>query len=362
MEGIFEVNGPIDSWGCQTNWVRYNLNKCKGENVTMRVNSPGGVISEAMSIAQAIKDHGNVTVILTGCCASAATWMGLGANSVKIAEDALWMCHNSSSLVDVFQSMKAKDIDSLIKELESQKKSQECMDANIAKMYSAKSSKNIEDIISLMSEEKWMNADDVKEWGFVDEIVPGSIPMSKAVRDQMIQNCAAFNLPAPQFHEVEDNEESLVQRILNGVKDLFKSKDTIEDDGNGNIVDLNHNKNSESMKTIINSVTCFLTLLNMKEIEATDNNVTLSVDQLNAIESALADAKAQTSAMNEVIEALNSVSEDVKAIDGAKNKVNAIKAILNRTPAFAPAQTQVPAEPKSEKNDGEDPVNNFFNE
>lgn len=360
---IIEINGPIDSWGCMTNWVRYNLNKNKGKEVTLRINSPGGVINEALTIAQAIKDHGKVTVLLYGCCASAATFLCLSAQKVQIAKDAMWMCHNCSVLLSMYKDTKAEDLDKIIKELYSQKKTQEAFDLNIARMYAAKSGKELDKIQSLMAEERWMNADEVKEWGFVDEVVEGSIPMTDIAKAQMIQNCATFHLPIPDIKNVVENtEESLIEKIVNKCKDLFVPKNSTEDDGEGNIVDehIVEPKNNEGMKKIINSVVCFLALFNMKEIEATDDKVSLTVDQLNTLETALADAKKVKDEVADVVKALDDISDDIKSIDGVKNKVNALKAILNRTPAYAPAAAPVPAEPKTATNDGVDPVNKFF--
>lgn len=360
---IIELNGPIDSWGCQTNWIKYNLNRNKGKEVTLRINCPGGVVNEALTIAQAIKDHGKVTALLYGCCASAATFLCLSANKVQIAKDAMWMCHNCSMLLSVYKNMKVEDLGKIIKELTSQKKTQEAFDLNIARMYAAKSGKELDQIQSLMAEERWMNAEEVKEWGFVDEVVEGSIPMSDVAKAQMLQNCASFNLPVPNIkNEIETSEESLIDRIINKCKEIFAPKAAADDDGDGNIIDehIVEPKKNEGMKKIINSVVCFLALFNMKEIEATDDKVSLTVDQLNTLETALADAKKVKDEVADVVKALDDISDDIKSIDGVKNKVNALKAILNRTPAYAPAAAPVPAEPKTAKNDGEDEVNHFF--
>lgn len=367
---IFEINGPIDYWGCMTNWVKYNLNRNKGKEVTLRINSPGGVISEALTIAQAIKDHGKVTVLLYGCCASAATFLCLSAQKVQIAKDAMWMCHNCSVLLSMYKDTKAEDLDKIIKELTSQKKTQEAFDLNIARMYAAKSGKELDKIQSLMAEERWMNAEEVKDWGFVDEVVEGSIPMTDIARAQMLQNCAAFGLSEPTFNVAKEDdhaEAGLFTRIQNYLKDVFglepknvnepqePAEPKTEDSTNPNI----NPQNTEGMKKIINSVVCFLALLNLKEIEATDDKVTLTVDQMNTIETALADAKAQKTTLDAVNETLNAISDEIKDIEGTENKVKALKMLLNHAPGVAPATANQQTGGEV-VNDGTDEVNKFF--
>lgn len=375
---VFELTGAVDSWGCQRNWVRYNLNKFKGQPVTMRLNSPGGAINEAMAIADAIKQHGDVTVVLVGCCASAATWLCFSAKKVQIQNDAMWMCHNSSSFVNIFKSAKSKDIDNIISELQSQKKSQDAFDAQIAKMYAARTSKNLDDVVALMSEERWMPASEVKEWGFVDELIEGSIPMSNDARAQMLQNCAAFGLPEPTFNVMtkdDHSDEGLFTRIQNYLKDVFglepkaanaqeheqepaKSEEgAAPQDTDANIN--NNPQNNQSMKKIINSVVCLLGLLNIKEIEATDDKVTLTVDQMNTIEASLATADKQKKELEEVNETLNAISDEIKDIEGTNNKVKALKMLINRAPGVAPAAANKQEESEA-VNDGTDEVNKFF--
>lgn len=377
---VFELTGAVDSWGCQRNWVKWNLNKFKGQPVTMRLNSPGGAINEAMAIADAIKQHGDVTVVLVGCCASAATWMCFSAKKVQIQNDAMWMCHNSSSFVGIFKSAKSKDLDNIIAELQSQKKSQDAFDAQIAKMYAARTSKTLDEVVTLMSEERWMPASEVKEWGFVDELIEGSIPMSNDARAQMLQNCAAFGLPEPNFNVAKEDdhaEAGLFTRIQNYLKDVFglepknvsepamvlftqdisdiQAEDPLYSGTNNN----NNPQNNQGMKKILNSVVCLLGLLNLKEIEATDDKVTLTVDQMNTIETSLAAADKQKKELDAVNEALDAISDEIKAIEGANNKVQALKMLLNHAPGAAPAS----ANPKQEEvavNDGADEVNKFF--
>ena len=97
----------------------------------------------------------------------------------------------------------------------------------------------------------------------------------------------------------------------------------------------------------------------MKEIEATDEQVTLTVDQMQTVENALAEGTAAKKALDEVNNLLDSISDDIKSMNGVENKVAAVKMLLKMTPAVAPAGVNK-AETHEAVNDGTDPVNKFF--
>ena len=84
-------------------------------------------------------------------------------------------------------------------------------------------------------------------------------------------------------------------------------------------------------------------LLAVAALEVSDGKVTLTVDQMQAIEDALAQKKAVEDGVKDATDALDAISDNVKAIDGLKNKVMAVKTVLDRTPLVAPtAQTPLP--------------------
>lgn len=91
------VNDVIDAnWGVGAAALITALASADGKDVVMHINSPGGDVFEARAMAAAIVAHpGKVTAQIDGCCASAATYLALACNEVRMTDGALFMVHNS---------------------------------------------------------------------------------------------------------------------------------------------------------------------------------------------------------------------------------------------------------------------------
>ena len=345
----FNVNGMIDSYGWQHSMIQYHLHNHKDEPVLCVVNSLGGDVSQAMAISKLFDEHGDVTVRFIACCASSATWMAFGAKEVEIAEDALLLVHHCSNLVDIYKSMKIDDIDKTIQQLQSMKKSQEVINLTIAKKYADRipESKTLEDVINLMSEERWMTAEEAKSWGFVDKIIPGINHMENDARLLMTHNCASLNIPAPSFDDHNgEPEKNIVQQIVEGVRDFFKPKEddsaqsapaTQEPENN---VPTNNQTTFNMNKKFVNICTLLAIAVSAQNEETGD--VTLTHDQLQSIENALAEAAASKQVTKDVEDTLDKVSDNIKQMDGVKNKALACVSLLTNLPMQAPAGNLVP--------------------
>lgn len=346
---VININGVLDDWGWLRSTVQYMLNKHKNDPVLCIVNSYGGSVNEGLAISKLFEEHGDVVVRFIGCCASAATWMAFGAKSIEIAEDALFLVHQCSNLVAIYKSMKVEDIDATIKKLESMKKSQEAINLTIAKKYADRipEGKTLEDVLNLMAEERWMTAEETKEWGFVDKVIPGINRMTKEAQNLVTMNCASMNLPVPHF-DTPKEEKSMVSQIIDGIKNLLHNKgaeeNTSEDPANHSTereqtVSNNQNNQSSMNKKFIN----LIALLAIANDATTDEEkgVTLTHEQLQLIENALANSKAKEKTLKDVEEALDAVSDNIKKMDGAKNKALALAGLVDKFPIHAPAGNKV---------------------
>src|SRR5690554_2512985 len=66
-----------------------------GKPVTVHINSPGGSVTDAMAIYDALRSHkGKVTARVDGLAASAATLVMLAADESEMAKHSLLMVHN----------------------------------------------------------------------------------------------------------------------------------------------------------------------------------------------------------------------------------------------------------------------------
>lgn len=340
-QATLKIYSPIDSYGWQLWRVRSFLAEHAKDEVTIEVNSLGGSVNDAMMISKEIADHGNVTVRLLAFCASAVTWMGFGAKRVEIADDAMWLCHQSSVLVDIYSSLNADDIEKTIEDLQKSKKLAEATDLIIARKYLDKATANGKDttlakVIDLMKEEKYLTAQEVLALGFVDGIITNAKSMTNEVRQFVVENHAALKMPAVPEETTVQEEEGLMARVRNMVSELLGGKKDPEApaaEENDNKVEITQPQNQPTMKKEFKLV---LQLLSMAAFTVNEQGVLLTEEQLQKIEDQLQQAKQEHDDAAAAVAALDAISDNVKSIDGLKNKVMAVKTVLDRTPLVAP--------------------------
>ena len=363
-EVVLEVNGLIDLYGWHRTNIRYLLNKYIGNAVRLKVNSFGGSVNEAIAISKLLEDHGNVTVEFIGFCASAVTWMAFGAKTREMHEDSLWLCHKSSIRVDIYRTMNSDQLADTIKQLENEKKNQDAIDLIIAKKYAdmcADKDKSLADVFDLMKQERWLSADEVKEWGFIDNIIPGINKITDEYRNLLIENCAALNFPLPAIIDKHDDplandevSESLVNRIVNSIKAIFTPMPKSTEDNNP----INNSTIMNKTFVMVNA------LLGVEGLAENNGKVELTIDQLQKICNALKEADDNKQSVTKATEALDAISPNIKGITGLENKIQAVAVVLNMVPKGVPAGNALPKEDKAEdfSETAKDPVNEFVKE
>lgn len=363
-EVVLEVNGMIDHYGWQRTNIRYFLNKNKGNAVRLKVNSFGGSVNEAIAISKLLEDHGNVTVEFIGFCASAVTWMAFGAKTREMHEDSLWLCHKSSIRVDIYRTMNSDQLADTIKQLENEKKNQDAIDLIIAKKYAdmcADKDKSLADVFDLMKQERWLSADEVKEWGFIDNIIPGINKITDEYRNLLIENCAALNFPLPAIIDKQDDplandevSESLVNRIVNSIKAIFTPMPKSTEDNN----QINNSTIMNKTFVMVNA------LLGVEGLAENNGKVELTIDQLQKICNALKEADDNKQSVTKATEALDAISPNIKGITGLENKIQAVAVVLNMVPKGVPAGNALPKDDKVDdfSETAKDPVNEFVKE
>lgn len=133
------------------------------DKINLRINSPGGDVFEARAIATAIKSHkAHVTAHIDGLAASAATYIALAADAVRMADGALFMVHNAWTLA-IGDKNDMLDTSALLEKI----------DGAIKNDYQKKTGLSAEEITEFMNAETWFNAEEAKEKGFIDEIYDG---------------------------------------------------------------------------------------------------------------------------------------------------------------------------------------------
>lgn len=132
-------------------------------NVTFHINSPGGEVFAGVAIYNRMKEFaGNVTTIVDGLAASAASIIAQGGKTRKVSNGSLTMIHGASSLMwGYYNANEMKDSLAQIN----------AIDKSIAEIYAKSTGIEQDKIKNMMSKTTWMSAQEAVDNGFADEIV-----------------------------------------------------------------------------------------------------------------------------------------------------------------------------------------------
>jgi ATP-dependent Clp protease protease subunit len=128
--------------------------------VHLHINSPGGDVFEARAMAAAVVAHpATVTSHIDGLSASAATYLAMAANEVRMTDGGLFMIHNSWTMAWGDKSELRSTADLLQK-----------IDGTIAADYARQTGKTLDEVVAWMDATTWFTAAEAKDAGFVDAI------------------------------------------------------------------------------------------------------------------------------------------------------------------------------------------------
>lgn len=137
------------------------LEQAGGQDIQLCINSGGGSVFAGSEIYTALKEYdGKIEVIVSGIAASIASVVAMAGDVVKISPLGQMMIHNAS-MVD-YGDYREFDHASQILFATSE---------SLAKVYSEKSGKPVNEVLDLMGAETYLTADKAVEMGFADEVL-----------------------------------------------------------------------------------------------------------------------------------------------------------------------------------------------
>lgn len=135
--------------------------EANGGDLEIEINSPGGDVYTGSEIYTLLKGYsGKVTGHVMGVAASAASVIAMACNPLKISPTAQIMIHNVRSTISGDHRDLQHGADFL-----------RGWDKSIANAYILKTGMDQKELLKLMDKETWLNAQQAKEMGFVDEIM-----------------------------------------------------------------------------------------------------------------------------------------------------------------------------------------------
>ena len=339
------LKGYVGGYDFDRDYVDYVLAQRKDKPVHVLIDSLGGSLATAISIASAFKNHGDVTVHFVGMNASAATIASLGAKHISIDASAMYLVHKCSTEFFEWGSLNADQLATVRDNCEAAIRDLNKLDNNVASMYSAKCSKPEADLLDLMREGGWLTAKEAKEWGFVDEVT--DLGESKPVlTDAVASAMAAAGIPIPNVPT--DSKETLFARFLASIASLFKPAKAEAAPNPQEDIEVSHNVNKHTQNTpepMLQSLSLVGEVLNIEGFAVGENGVTLTAEQAIAIERALADRDKRNTELAEQVTALKAAPAESSqtVVDAAKQtakspfdefacKVNSAKQLFNLVP------------------------------
>lgn len=165
-EATVRVYGDIGFFGINSDDFARALDSIPKDvkTIHVRVDSRGGDVFDAITMANALRNHpATIVSHIDGLAASAASYFAMSADEVRMGDNTWIMIHDPWSGV----MGTARDM----------RKSADLLDrigATITDEYTKRVNVSREQVVAWMADETWLNANDALKHGFVDAIDDGT--------------------------------------------------------------------------------------------------------------------------------------------------------------------------------------------
>ena len=288
------LKGYVGGYDFDRSDVDAILAENEGKRVNVLIDSLGGSLATGLSISAAFRNHGDVAVHFVGLNASAATIASLGAAHISIDTGGMYLVHKCSTAFFEWGSLNSDQFATLIADCEKIKADLDKLDLNVAQIYAKKCRKPTADLLALMKVGGWLTAKEALDWGFVDEITDLDDEPAPKLTDALASAMASEGMPIPNIPLAETDREGLFGKFLTAIASLFKPSS---------------NPISTAM---IKTYTFLSAILADKPLTVSNGTASVTAEQLDAIENALAD---KDKTVNEQKAALEAKDADIKAKD-----------------------------------------------
>lgn len=171
MAGSLQIAlyGEINSWTVRD--IVSQLQEAPGAEVTLKINSPGGDVTEGFALANVLRSHtGRKVAIVEGVCASAATFPLCACDVVQMHPESLLMVHSPWGITE-----------GGAEEMESYAAVLDKMAALCVGLYQRKTGATEEQVRAWIKGETWFSPQEALAAGFCNEILTtGAPPAARA--------------------------------------------------------------------------------------------------------------------------------------------------------------------------------------
>lgn len=168
----------IDPWGVSAGDFANALNELDVDEITVGINSPGGIVFDGIAIMNALKRHpAKVIARIDGMAASAASFIAMAGDEIQTSKYAEMMIHEARGYVSGVASDMKEMHDLLIRHNES-----------IASVYADRAGGEVKDWLKLMRNETWFTAEEMVAAGLADTIIEAADTSSEADEAESLKN------------------------------------------------------------------------------------------------------------------------------------------------------------------------------
>jgi ATP-dependent Clp protease protease subunit len=154
------IGGDWFGEGVTAKAFREALKPHRGKAVNLRINSPGGDVLEAAAIMAALDDHkGRITADVDGLAASAASFLMMAADEIRVGSNALVMIHDPHGGVRG-TARDLRDHADLLEKVKGQ----------ILDAYGRKSQAGRDQLAAWMEAETWFTGQEAVDAGLADRV------------------------------------------------------------------------------------------------------------------------------------------------------------------------------------------------
>lgn len=213
------------------NWLGYEstcpkdvcnaLNEAAGDEIIIKINSGGGSINAASEIYTEIRSYtGKISSKILGIAASAASVIST-ACYCEMSPTALFMMHNVSS----------GGVSGDHNDMEHQAEILKTADKTIAAAYVAKTGKSEKEILDLMEQETWVDANRALELGLIDKIMFDGTNsmndfsnMSNMLKSGMVNAIHRITIPENMIEKLMKNQQNINADIFRAEKKKLEAR------------------------------------------------------------------------------------------------------------------------------------------
>ncbi|WP_409174816.1 head maturation protease, ClpP-related [Brevibacillus fortis] len=173
MPKKIKLNGPVIGDGSTWLYDWFNmpyisaskvskgLDEARGDDVELYINSVGGAVFAGSEVYTILKEYpGKVTAKITGVAASAASFLAMAADEIKMSPTSQMMIHNAATWTAGDKNTHSSNTNML-----------HGTDVAITNAYRLKTGRSMDELLDLMNKTTWMNAQQAVEFGFADGIL-----------------------------------------------------------------------------------------------------------------------------------------------------------------------------------------------